>query len=203
MDKPLNPDAVLVDRAPAIFRNIVRGGLSQLETPEGKVLLELPTGYKRKLNTVCGRCAAAVRIAFKHCDRCGELNAEYGEAQAIIHGRASAKRHKQGSSTDVTNVMDSVPTETRDKTKKIMGDLLASFRHHAHPPEPLEPPPLPAPNVPPPEPLDDGKDECNYILYTIDYILYTIFYILYNIFYILYTIYYILYTISYLSYPIS
>ncbi len=127
--KPLRPDTVLVDRAPDVFRAICKDSVGEMQTPEGKALLTPPSGYKRAAaHTECSRCHASVPVSFKHCDRCGEPNASYEEASAILHGRSAAKRHKQADAKEVAAVVAAAPDDTVKQTKKFMGDLMASMR---------------------------------------------------------------------------
>ena len=131
--KPLNRDAVLIERGPEIFRSIVEASDTKLEDKASSVVLEKPRGYQKALaKTPCERCGALLTAAYMLCDRCGERNTKYSERVAILEGRVKRKFERQPEVPPIIEaIVKNTSIEDTTRANKWMGDLIGQMDRHS------------------------------------------------------------------------
>ena len=133
-NKPLNPDAVLKDKA-SYLKSFSKKSDLDMVSAEAKVLLETPSSFKRKRAMVaCTHCSSRISAGQTHCDnpKCFKENVLFDRDVAIAEGREKLPRKKQALETPASDgILCSIPEEEAAPVLKFHGDLQHQIKAHA------------------------------------------------------------------------
>ncbi|CAE7038792.1 unnamed protein product [Symbiodinium sp. CCMP2592] len=127
--KPLQPNVLLVDRAPSLLRSNVPKAEVALETKEAKQLLKGIYSMPNKTE-VCPECNKATPTHMPYCGQCGAKNKGYDAAMAAAckGGRASGRSKEADPVHDVPAIINGFEPKHVQERKRFMGDLLSEMR---------------------------------------------------------------------------